>query len=322
MANPREIVELSHYIRKLANGKIADINDINRETTFLALNALIEAARAGEAGRGFAVVANQVKQVSTVIGELTNGLNKELAGALTRLTQLGDHMMHRLQENESDRHIDLALNMIDIIDRNLYERSCDVRWWATDTAVVDCLTHPGDAQAHHAAERLAVILNSYTVYLDIWVVNAQGTVVANGRSDRYAVRGQNISTLPVFRRAMATASGEEYEAADIMTLPALHNAAVATYATAIRQAGATNGQPLGALLIFFDWAPQSQAVVNSVRLTKEEWRYSRCLLLDSHHRIIASSDPQHQLGQPWILNVNGERTGCWHPEPGRTLAWP
>ena len=29
------------------------------------------------------------------------------------------------------------LTNIDLIDRNLYERSCDVRWWATDSSVVD-----------------------------------------------------------------------------------------------------------------------------------------------------------------------------------------
>src|SRR5579864_539872 len=79
MSNPLEIVELTHHVRKLATGKISDINDINRETTFLALNALIEAARAGNAGRGFAVVANQVKHVSARIGEITTVLNRELA---------------------------------------------------------------------------------------------------------------------------------------------------------------------------------------------------------------------------------------------------
>ena len=35
--------------------------------------------------------------------------------------------------------VDLALNAIEFIDRNLYERTCDVRWWATDSAVVDCV---------------------------------------------------------------------------------------------------------------------------------------------------------------------------------------
>jgi len=64
MSNPQAIVDLTHEVKKLATGKIGDINDINRETTFLALNALIEAARAGDAGKGFAVVASEVRALA------------------------------------------------------------------------------------------------------------------------------------------------------------------------------------------------------------------------------------------------------------------
>lgn len=48
MLDPQEIVELTHYVKNLVTGEISDINDINRETTFLTLNALIgqPAARA------------------------------------------------------------------------------------------------------------------------------------------------------------------------------------------------------------------------------------------------------------------------------------
>ena len=38
--------------------------------------------------------------------------------------------------------VDLSLNAIELIDRNLYERTCDVRWWATNSAVVDCAASP------------------------------------------------------------------------------------------------------------------------------------------------------------------------------------
>jgi hypothetical protein len=48
---------------------------------------------------------------------------------------------HRLvAQIRGSRLPDLSLNAIDIIDRNLYERSCDVRWWATDSAIVDELS--------------------------------------------------------------------------------------------------------------------------------------------------------------------------------------
>ncbi len=83
--------------------------------------------------------------------------------------------------------------MIDVIDRNLYERSCDVRWWATDSAVVECLAGDGASSARHAGERLSVILDSYTVYRDIWIVDDRGFVVTNGRPASYSVRGQNVA---------------------------------------------------------------------------------------------------------------------------------
>ncbi|MDH8639244.1 chemotaxis protein, partial [Klebsiella pneumoniae] len=72
-------------------------------------------------------------------------------------------------------------NAIEIIDRNLYERTCDVRWWATDSAVVDCAANVTPQSAAYASKRLGVILNAYTVYLDLWLCDLHGKVLANGR---------------------------------------------------------------------------------------------------------------------------------------------
>ncbi|MFM0221269.1 methyl-accepting chemotaxis protein [Paraburkholderia dipogonis] len=321
MSNPLEIVELTHHVKKLATGKISDINDINRETTFLALNALIEAARAGNAGRGFAVVANQVKQVSARIGEITTVLNRELAGSLNKLTDLGDNMIERLRSHEGQRCADLALNMIDVIDRNLYERTCDVRWWATDSAVVDCLANANDDTRAHASRRLSVILDSYTVYLDLWIVDASGKVVANGRPDRYAVQERNVGDASWFRNAMKTPSGADFVAGDIEALPLLRHAQVATYATAIRENGAVDGKPIGALAIFFDWAPQASAVVKGVRLSDEEWTRTRCLIVNAAHRVIASSDDKGVLEEQFRLKTDGEAAGFYRLTDGRTVSF-
>ncbi|RTD91192.1 chemotaxis protein [Variovorax atrisoli] len=316
MSNPMEIVELTHQVKKLATGKISDINDINRETTFLALNALIEAARAGDAGKGFAVVANQVKQVSVRIADITTGLNKELAGSLSKLTDLSDGMIERLRSHEGQRCADLALNMIDIVDRNLYERSCDVRWWATDSAVVDCLALGGAAAREHASRRLSVILDSYTVYLDLWIVDASGTIVANGRPQTYPVAGKNVAHARWFKDSMKTRSGADFIAGDIEALPQLNNAQVATYATAIREQGAVDGRPLGALVIFFDWAAQAAAVVNGVRLTDEEWQRTRCMIVDASFRVIASSRKTGVLDEHFNLVTDGRRTGFYRAADG------
>ena len=321
MSNPHEIVELTHQVKKLAAEKISDINDINRETTFLALNALIEAARAGHAGRGFAVVANQVKHVSTRIAEVTKALNKELAGSLSKLTDLGDSMIERLRSHDGQRCADLALNMIDIIDRNLYERSCDVRWWATDPAVVDCLTL-GTAEAErYVSHRLEVILGSYTVYLDLWVVHSDGTIVANGRTSVYDVKGANVADAKWFKDAMNARSGTEFVAADIQALMLLNGAQVATYATAIREQGANEGRAIGVLVIFFNWTPQASAVVKGVRLTENEWKRTRCMIVDSSFRVIASSDAKGILDEFFPLATDGRQSGFYWTADGNTISF-
>ena len=86
-------------------------------------------------------------------------------------------------EVRGQRLVDLALNAIEIMDRNLYERTCDVRWWATDAAIVEAVTLTIRAAAH-ASQRLGVILRAYTVYLDIWLCDPTGQVIAHGRMTR------------------------------------------------------------------------------------------------------------------------------------------
>jgi hypothetical protein len=215
-----------------------------------------------------------------------------------------------VRQVQGERLADLAHNTVEVMDRNLYERSCDVRWWATDAAMVDCAARPGDSAAcGHASRRLGVILDSYTVYLDLWVADTQGRVIANGRKDRYpGVIGTDVSGEAWFRDAMATRDGGDFAVADISRAPALGNALVATYATAIRAGGEADGQAIGALGIFFDWEAQAQGIVDSVRLAPEDKARSRCLLLDSQHRVIASSDRTGILCETFPLRKDkGER---------------
>ena len=322
MAHPYEIVELAQRLGKLAEHKIDGINEINRASSYLAINALIESARAGAAGAGFVVVAREVKRVSTQIGELANSLSLDLATEIKRLAELGDEVLRRMESQQGQRLTDLALNLIDIIDRNLYERSCDVRWWATDSAVVEAVTHGDVASAAHASQRLGVILDSYTVYLDLWVVDANGRVLANGRPDRYpGVMGSDVRGQPWFERAMDTGSGNDFASTDIEALEPLGGALVASYSTAIRRGGEAHGEPLGALVIFFDWHTQAQAVVGGVKFSDEERERGRALILDANHRVIAASDGQGVLTEVMNLPALKEPTGQLRSRDGALLGY-
>ena len=318
MTEPERIITLSHRVGEIADDKIDLINRITSETKILALNALIEAARAGDAGRGFAVVANEVKAISERITGVASELSTELAGSIGELKELGERMVQQIR---GQRLADLALNMIEIIDRNLYERSCDVRWWATDAAIVAALETPGADSARYAAERLGVILNSYTVYLDLWVADASGRVLANGRPQRYpGAVGSNVAEARWFKAAMATRTGDDYAALDIDEMPGLNGAQTATYVTAVRERGLAQGKPIGALGVFFDWRPQAAAVVNGVRLSEEERQRTRCLILDAQRRVIAASDDNGLLRERFELRGNG-RDGFYGTEDGAMVGY-
>nr|WP_041811080.1 methyl-accepting chemotaxis protein [Azospirillum baldaniorum] len=319
MFMPERIVALSRAVSDLATRKMDEIQAVTNTTKILALNALIEAMRAGEAGRGFAVVAQEVKAISERITGIGGELRAQMAVQTDELNTLGNRLVSQLR---GGRLADLALNMIDIMDRNLYERSCDVRWWATDSAVVECAADPSETNRRHAAQRLGVILGAYTVYLDLWVVDARGVVLATGRPDRYRrAVGSSVASESWFREAMATRNGTEFAVADIGTSDLLDRATVATYATAIRAGGEENGPVIGVLGVFFDWQNQSQGVVDSVRLTDEERSRTRCLLVDSRHRVIAASDRRGVLTESFALRTGGHGHGSYSDEQGRVVGF-
>lgn len=314
---PERVVTLSREVAELASAKIESIEQITRATRILALNALIEAARAGDAGRGFSVVANEVKAISGRIDDVARDLTIGLRARTDELEALGRDLVANVR---GQRLVDLSLNMIEIMDRNLYERSCDVRWWATDSAVVEAAADTADQRkSDFAASRLGVILRAYTVYLDLWVIAADGTVIANGRGDRYPhVRGARVSGTKWFEEALRTVNGDAFVSDDVTSVPMLGNAAAATYATAIRRNGETNGAPIGVLAVFFDWSTQARSIVEGVRLIADERSRTRALIIDSSQRVIAASDGRGQLQERFPLRL-GNGTDGFYTEPDGTV---
>lgn len=307
---PERVVILANEVTDLATDKLQAIERVADQTRMLAINARIQAAHAGDSGAAFAVVAQEVGGVASQVRALSEGLSAELAPRIRQIDGLGRDLVEQVP---GQRIADLALNAVEMIDRNLYERSCDVRWWATDSAVVDACAAADDGErTAFASRRLGVILDSYTVYLDLWIADRDGRVIAAGRPDRYpGVVGADVSDAPWFRSAMGTADGTEYAVDDITTATLLDGAPVATYATAVRRAGETRGEAIGALGIFFDWGAQSQDIVDGLRLSDSERRRTRCLLLDAEGLVLAASDRTGVLTERVSLRTEGRAGGYY-----------
>jgi Methyl-accepting chemotaxis protein (MCP) signalling domain len=310
------IARLTAEVNTIACEKTKSIQQITNQMKMLALNALIESSRAGVHGAGFAVVAQEVRSV----GQQVETIARELEGQLTKRTgSLMDSIARMSDRSRGERMVDLSLNAIELIDRNLYERTCDVRWWATDSAVVSCAAAPDAASVAHVSERLAVILSAYTVYLDLWLCDLDGKVLANGRANRFGVAGQSVAHTKWFQEARTLRSGDDYVAGDIECQPLLGNAQVATYCAGVREGGQAHGKPIGVLAIHFDWEPQARAIVQGVRVGAAD--KARVLLVDSNHRVIAASDGQGLLSERLSLKVDGRRSGFYQDARGELIAF-
>ena len=307
---------LTAEVNAIACEKTASIQQITNQMKMLALNALIESARAGEQGRGFAVVAQEVRNV----GQKVETIARELETQLTSRTADLMHSISGMAERAmADRMVDLSLNAIELIDRNLYERTCDVRWWATDSAVVQCAANGEPADAAFASQRLAVILGAYTVYLDLWLCDLDGTVIANGMPGRFDVKGRNVASTKWFREALALRSGDDYVAGDVERQPLLNNAQVATYCASVRAGGDSSGRPIGVLAVHFDWETQARAIVQGVRVGEND--NARVLLVDANFRVIAASEANAPPPERFPLTLQGRRSGCYQDASGAMVAF-
>ncbi len=286
---PEKIHLLASSIGGNMNESLKNINAINSQMRMLSLNARIEAARAGDAGRSFSIVATEMGTLSSSTREVADSLSTKMRSNIQDLTEISKRLSSDVR---GTRFADLALNNLDLIDRNLYERSCDVRWWATDSSVVDLASEPTPERVSHTSQRLGVILNAYTVYFDLVVCSIDGTVLANGRSNQYRSIGMNVAHQEWFRSAIRTHSGDEFGFETVHASPLVDQQHILAYSAAIRKGGETHGEPVGVLGILFKWNSLAQTIVDNTPLTADERRHSRVCILATDGTVLADTHGQ------------------------------
>ncbi len=300
---PERIALLTRLLTEKISNAINEIDEINDRTHLLSLNARIESARAGgEAGAAFGVVASAIKGLSEKSSQVAIQMASETQTAISELERISSELVSNLSDVHGMRLSDLALTNIELIDRNLYERSCDVRWWATDSSVTDALTNPTLQSLRHCSKRLATILSAYTVYFDLALCDLKGKIVVNGRPDTYRSVGTECGKMDWFRSALATRSGEEYGFESVRVSPLVNGKRAITYSCAVRAGGEANGEAIGALGIIFNWDSLSQVVLCDAPIESESRATTRLCIVDDSGLILADTQ-QRQLQESLDLRA-------------------
>jgi hypothetical protein len=280
------VVEFTDLIAEKLNGAIDKVDNINHKTHVLSVNASIEAARAGTYGRPFGIVASNMSELS----EETSKITERMRSDTKEILRVGSMIKSQSKDFRGNRLSNMALVNIDLIDRNLYERTADVRWWATDGSVVEALTKKTQDVYDFASKRLGVILQAYTVYYDLVLADTNGTIVANGNPQKFLSVNTNVSDSAWFTSAMRTKSGSEFGFQTVHRSPLVNNNLALIYSCAVRENGDPKGAIIGVLGVIFKWESLSQTIIEHTPIGEEEKQNTRIYIVDDNGLVLADSD--------------------------------
>lgn len=284
---PERISKLAIEVAAKTEKAIVEIGKLNDETKFLSINAQIEAARAGgRVGAAFGVVASSIQDLSRRTAEVARYLANETKGTVAELQHVNKLLSTHYR---GQRLSDIAFTNVDLIDRNLYERSCDCRWWATDAAFVSALQTHDPAAARFACQRMEVILRAYTVYFDLVLCDLTGKVIANGRPAEFSSIGSPQGGSEWFRSALSRRSGDEFGFESVHASQLANGKRVLVYSCTVRKDGRSNGEVLGVLGLVFRWDALAQTIVENAPLLPSERNNSRVCITTRDGKILADS---------------------------------
>jgi hypothetical protein len=138
------------------------VQDDKESIQLISLNGIVFASKLGKRGVSLGPIFDQI----TKTGDFATSMMEKLLGEMAR----GELQMNLMALQNSSKQA------IDLIDRNLFERSADIRWWATDQFFWKALEEPTDEAFDEASKRLKVINSSYTMYRNLVLADNQGNI--------------------------------------------------------------------------------------------------------------------------------------------------
>ncbi|MEO6352853.1 MAG: chemotaxis protein CheW [Burkholderiaceae bacterium] len=188
--------------------------------------------------------------------------------------------------------------LVDLLDRNLYERSDDCRWWALTPELRTALAGPErDWETTAGISAILEYINRlYTVYTRIFVYDASGCIVActdpqQQQPQGCALIGSQIDAATL-DQVRALRSEQGYYVPPFTPTPLYGDAPTYVYHAAIRDPD-DERLVVGGIGIVFDAAPEFKAMLQGGLAGKED---STAFYLDRQGNVLSSTDPLRPVG--------------------------
>ena len=184
---------------------------------------------------------------------------------------------------------------INIMDRNLYERANDCRWWSLDGSLREALARRDAATQRKACEVLTHINSLYTVYTRLVLLDTQGEVVAMSGADAPAWLGRTLD-MPWLRSAAHLSDHQAWVKSSFEPSPLYEGRHTYVYAAAVQ---GDAGKALGTIAIVFDGEPQFAAMLqDTLPVDEPGGQHMEALFVTRGGVVVSSTSERFRPGEP------------------------
>ncbi|XZE19247.1 PDC sensor domain-containing protein [Pirellulaceae bacterium SH449] len=280
--SPDELMR-SRLIPEINKDTYVKVQDDKQSIKLISLNGIVFASKLGKRGVALGPVFERITETGDFATAKMEELLREMAFGELRLN---------LQTLET-----FSKQAIDLIDRNLFERSAAIRWWATDKYLWQALVEPSDENLQAASRRLRDINGSYSMYRNLVLANRMGRVLAASNPELIPdIKDARVADHPWFTKSMRCKNFGEYAVQDVGETDLERGSRRSLiYSGAVRANGARDGEVVGVLGSLFDWVTESGKILKTC-LPKDRngKRIQGCVAFyaSRNFEVIETSDPQ------------------------------
>lgn len=183
---------------------------------------------------------------------------------------------------------------IDIMDRNLYERANDCRWWALTRLFREelaSINHADRQQRQRLTDVLKKINSLYTVYSNLILFDPSGRVAAVSNSAYNDWLGKPLAETWV-RPTLGLTDTQSYHTSGFTNSELYSGEQTYIFTAAVREPNGTD--PVGGIAIVFDSTPQFQAMLRDAIPRQSNGDFvpgAFAVFAERDGRVISSTDP-------------------------------